>query len=542
MPLARTRAAAIPPAAAGLLLLLLVTGVSLVGHEGSRAARVLAMLVPVFIWLRWPTASTWWRRLRLVIVSLTLGMFVLDGVVRAYMLDRYQAVPESAMVLAAVANTTSREMTEYAQSMGNILWIGLLGSGVALCAVFALTGMSGRHQAPLSRSARWWLIGILVVCCIAFAGKHWRRYHPTIYWSTWATSVANLRANWANQEEERSQLLRNAQKANPRVTSATTSTVVLVISDSVNRDNMSLYGYGRSTTPGLTALSKELEGRWLTLPHAWSTAAGTWASLSGVFSFGQRGQGAPVGDTQHVLAIARAAGYQVWWVSNHDDIAIEQQHGMLAHSVQTINRQPGRGSASLDGDVLRPLQAALTHPAPRKLIVLHLLGAHPDYRRRAPADLNPFTADDAVDAAMARDGRPLWLRKTRLDYDTAISYHDSVVSETVRLTRQHTPANGEAAWMYISDHGQEVGHSANRAGHSAATEAGYKIPAMAWRSSKPFPATAAHRTFRADWAGWLLTDLMNIEWATMEPKRNVLADHYAWEAPHLPLDGVRFDR
>lgn len=542
MPSSRSAAGAISPATAGALLLLLVAGASLAGHEGSRAARVLAMLLPVFIWLRWPIRNPAWQLLRWVLVSLTLGMFVVDGVVRTYMLDRYQAVPESSLVLAAVANTTQREMAEYADAMGSILWIGLIGSGLALCAVFALTAISGRHQAPLKRSAQWWLIGILVVCTIAFAGKHWRRYHPVIYWSSWASSISNLRLSWANQENERALLLANAQKAKPQTTSATPSTVVLVISDSVNRDNMSLYGYGRATTPGLIGLSHEEAGKWLTLPHAWSTAAGTWASLSGVFSFGRRAQNAPVGESQHILAIARAAGYQVWWLSNHDDIAIEQQHAKLANTVEMINRQPGRGSASLDGALLTSLETALAHEAPKKLIVVHMLGTHPDYRRRAPSDAQRFDSGDEVDAMMVRDGRPLWLRETRQTYDSAMRYHDSVITDTVRLTRKHAPANGEAAWMYISDHGQEVGHSANRAGHSAATEAGYRIPALAWRSSAPFPADANKRPFRADWAGWMLADLMKIEWVAMERARNVLSDAYAWEAPHLPLEGVRFDR
>ena len=38
-------------------------------------------------------------------------------------------------------------------------------------------------------------------------------------------------------------------------------------------------------------------------------------------------------EPQHVLALARAAGYKVWWMSNHDDLVIEQQHARLADVV-----------------------------------------------------------------------------------------------------------------------------------------------------------------------------------------------------------------
>ena len=535
--------AAMTPAVAGAILLTLAASVTLTGHDGLRAARVLALMVPLFIWLRWPVQHPGWKALRLVVVSAMLCLFVLDGVVRTYIQSRYQAVPESAMVLAALANTSSREATEYAQSMGHTLWLGLLGSAVILCVVITLTTLSNRHHAPVGKAGRWALIVLLVLCSVGLLSKHWRRYHPAIYWSNWATSITDLRSSLSNQDDERAQLMANAEAAKPWITSRGPSTVVLVITDSVNRDNMSVYGYERETTPELTAFSREEAARWLTLSYAWSAEPGTLASLSGIFSYGMRGQNDPVGKHHHVLAMARAAGYRIWWMSNHDDIAIDQQHARLAHTVEMINRQPGRGSASLDGELLDCLEEALVDPTQRKLIVVHLLGAHPDYSRRAPEGMRPFDAgNDAVEAEMVSEGRSRWVREMRQTYDAAIRYHDGVVTQTARLTRRHAPANGQAAWMYLSDHGQEVGHNANRTGHSAATEAGYRIPALVWRSSPSVPAEASKRPFRADWAGWLLADLMNVRWDAMERSRNVLDETYAWEPPALPLKDVDFHR
>jgi heptose-I-phosphate ethanolaminephosphotransferase len=267
------------------------------------------------------------------------------------------------------------------------------------------------------------------------------------------------------------------------------------------------------------------------------------ASLSGIFSFGAMGQSAPAANSQHILAMARAAGYRIWWMSNHDDIAIDQQHAQFAHTVEMINRQPGRGSARLDSELLDDLEEALSDPAERKLVVVHLLGAHPDYRRRVPEGMRPFDAgDDAVEAQMINDGRSLWVREMRQAYDAAIRFHDGVVTQTARLTRQHARSKGQAAWLYLSDHGQEVGHSVNRTGHSAATEAGYRIPALVWRNSAPMPAQAQERPFRADWAGWLLMDLMNVRWDSMVRTRNVLGEAYVWEPPPLPLRSVQFHR
>lgn len=525
-------------------MLALVSVVISFGHEDNlRTARTLILAAPLFAWLRWPVQGHGWRLLRLVAVASMLCLFVLDGLLRAYFLHRYQAVPESSLVLAALANTNAREGFEYLGSVSESLWLVACFGVAVMSSVVVLTWRSGCHHEPLGRLVRWGLIALLVLACIGLASKHWRRYHPVLYWSNWLTQVSQLRANLSSQEDERLQLMRNAESVAPTYLAAGPSTVVWVITDSVNRDNMSLHGYPRETTPQLQALSEESGGSWLTLSNAWSAEAGTLASLSGIFSFGQRRHDEPPGDTQHILALARVAGYRVWWLSNHDDIAIDQQHAQLAHHVEMINRQPGRSSASLDGELLDCLTEALSDSAPRKLIVVHLLGAHPDYSKRVPAGFNPFVKrPDEVDAAMQRAGRPVWLRELRHRYDTAIAYHDQVVAETLRMTRQHAPQEGDAAWLYQSDHGQEVGHTIDKAGHSASTPAGYRIPTLVWRQRGILVADVAQRPFRADWTGSVLADLLQISWDGIQHHRNVLHQSYAWEPLDLPIGGISFDR
>lgn len=531
------------PAAAGTALLFLAIVTVLFSHEPLRAARVLVLMAPLFVWLRWPVLTPRWRAVRLVAVSLMLCTFVMDSALRAYMLHQYQAVPESSMVLAAVANTNGRETLEYIQSQGGVIWWAAAAGLACLPLIFALTWRSSQHSTPLGQITRWVLIAVLVLACIGMASRPWRRYHPIVYWTNWVSTVYQWRSNLSSQEGERARLLRNAEAIAPTLVAKGPATVVLIITDSVNRDNMSLYGYPRDTTPELTALSKTESRRWLTSVNAWSAEAGTLTSLSGIFSFGMRKHHEPAGNTQHILALARAAGYRIWWMSNHDDIAIDQQHAQLAHHVQMINRQPGRGSVSLDSALLDDLEKALRDRSPHKLIVVHMLGAHPDYSKRVPPAFQPFDGgSDAVDEQMKAEGRPLWLREVRERYDAAIAHQDQVVASSLRLTRQHAPANGQAAWLYLSDHGQEVGHSINKAGHSASTPAGYRIPTLAWLSQGLPAANLGQRPFRADWTGWLLSDLLQIQWQGMEKRRNVLDPGYVWEPPALPLPGVRFDR
>lgn len=531
------------PAAAGLALGALVVGAVVLGHDGLRAAQMLVLALPLLVWLRWPLQGRAWRHARFLVVSACAILFLVDGLFRAFLRARYQALPDSSVVLAALANTTPREAIEYLRAQGPGLWLAVAGALLGGALIAALVAACNRHRLPVGRLGRWGLILLLVLCSVGYLSKPWRRHHPVLFWPHWVSAIHDLRHSWADQARERAQLHANARAAAPRLAQAGPSTVVLVLSDSVNRDNMSLYGYARDTTPQLIELGREEAGRWLTLRHAWSVEPGTVASLSGIFSFGMRDQDDPVGETQHVLALARAAGYRVWWMSNHDDVAIEQQHALVADEVAMVNREPGRSTSNLDGSLLDDLEQALADPTPRKLIVVHLLGAHPHYRLRAPADLRPFDAGaDAVEAEMLREDRPAWLRELRQTYDAALRYHDGVVAETVRLTRRHAPRDGQAAWMFLSDHGQEVGHDIDHAGHSPSTEAGYRIPTLLWHSHRPFESQAAGRPFRADWAAWTLAELLGIDWPGKVDERNVLHPRYRWEPPNLPFGDIRYDR
>lgn len=536
-----------PSVGIAALAALLLMSASL-GHEGLRVPQMLLLALPGLIWLRWPVRSPSWRRLRLFGVALLLGAFLLDGFLRAYLRQRYAAVPDSTLVLTAAANTSPREALEYLMAQGAQWWPGLVALLLALGLLLGLVRLASQQPPrPLGTGSRWLWLGLLLLCCVAHASKPWRRHHPAAFWPHWAVSVETLRMNWSDQSQQRELLLEQARASGVRALGAESSTVVLVLSDSVNRDNMSLYGYQRETTPQLQALSREEGTRMLVLPHAWSVQATTVAALDGLFSFGgsmaaQPGSAAPA--PGHILALARAAGYRVWWMSNHDDLAIEQQHAQLADTVEMINREPGRSSSMLDGELLDSLEEALAdRAAPRKLIVLHLLGAHPHYRLRAPEALRPFEqGGDAVEREMQRQQRPVWLREQRQDYDAVIHYHDGVVAETLRMLRRHVPEGGEAAWMYLSDHGQEVGHRIDHAGHSPGTEAGYRIPALLWRTPQAFAPGSGQQPFRADWTGWTLAELLRIEWPGMEPARNVLDPRYRWEAPQLPIGEVDFAR
>ncbi len=515
------------------------------GHEGRKIGQLLLLALPGLLWLFWPLRSAAMRALRSVALWCWAMAFVADAALRAYLFSTYQAAPDSSLVLGAMANTSAGESAEYLSMHWRPVLAALVPVAVAgLLLAYFLWPSAARGGATGTRALRTrWGIGLLglalLASSVAYASKPWRRLHPALHWADWSRSVQEQRAVWADGAVARRAALERAAAAQPVLLSQEPATVVLVVSESINRDNLGLYGYARATTPRLSAQRAALAERLIVLRNAWSADPATLAALANLFQFGERSSKNPM----HVLALARAAGYRVWWIGNQDDIAVEQTHAGLADELRLINRKPGRSSLSPDSDVLQPMRVALADPHPRKLIVVHLMGAHPHYHLRYPEGRNPFDGRaDAVERELESKGRPAWLRQLRNEYDAAVLNHDLLVSELLDLTRASEKAGTYRAWMFLSDHGQEVAHERDHAGHSPGTAAGYRIPALVWhnQASRLMPADLERRPFRADWGSWTLTDLLRIQWRADEPSRNVLNNDYRWLAPSLGVPVTSF--
>ena len=515
------------------------------GHDGRKIGQLLLLALPGLLWMWWPLRSAPMRTLRSVALWLWAMAFVADAIFRAYLFDTYEAAPDSSLVLGAMANTSAREGAEYLSMHWRSVTAALVPLAVAgallACFVWPSPAIEQAERTG-GRRARWAIALLalaLLASSIAYASKPWRRLHPVLHWAGWSQSVQGQRAAWADGVTARRMALERATAAQPVLLSQEPATVVLVVSESINRDNLGLYGYARATTPRLSAQREALAERLIVLRNAWSADPATLPALANLFQFGDPSAKNPM----HLLALARAAGYRVWWIGNQDDMAVEQTHAGLANELRLINRTPGRSSASPDSEVLQPLRSALADPHPRKLVVVHLMGAHPHYNLRYPEGRNPFEGHaDAVERHLKGQGRPAWLRQLRNEYDAAVLHHDTLVSELLDLTRASGASGGYRAWMFLSDHGQEVAHERDHAGHSPGTAAGYRIPALIWHNqpSRALPADLERRPFRADWGSWTLTDLLRIQWHADEPSRNVLHNDYRWLPPRLGVPVASF--
>lgn len=520
-------------------LLLLLIGIEAFGHDQIKTAQMLTLALPFLLILLLPIANKRYFQLRKLIVCTALISFVMDSVLRHFISEAYQAAPDSSMVLSAVANTSLLESTEfvasYATAIIHLLFISAFAIGLVIILINAAS--ASQENAAQFQMKTLWLKALLVLaillCVIGYASKPWRKLHPLFFWPRISLVAIELRTSWHDLRAQRQQQLKFAQSLQPIVDNSESSTVVLILSDSLNRDNMSTHGYHRPTSPRLLELTKRMPEHLINFRYAWSVEAATLASLESFFYLDT-----PSAKPVHLLALAKAAGYHITWISNHDGQAIEQEHARFADHLEMLNNIPGRDSHSSDSSTHQPLSAALSRPVQRKLIVVHMLGAHPQYKMRYPENANAFAdVTDKVARDLEKQGRSNWLIEKRNEYDAAILNHDTQVVKTLELTQQALSETQRGAWIFVSDHGQEVGHSRNHAGHSASTPAGFRIPAFIWNKHPPAQANPAfaQRPFRLDWLGWTMLSLMDIRWNGQQTSKDILSQEYQFKNPKLGI-------
>ncbi|CAI8704941.1 phosphoethanolamine transferase EptC [Pseudomonas sp. IT-P74] len=260
----------------------------------------------------------------------------------------------------------------------------------------------------------------------------------------------------------------------------TPATLVLVIGESTNRQRMSLYGYPRPTTPELDKLKDQLD----VFDNVITPRPYTIEALQQVLTFADEENPDLYLSTPSLVSMMKQAGYKTFWITNQQTMT--KRNTMLttfseqADEQVYLNNNRNQNAAQYDGDVIEPFNKALADGAPRKLIVVHLLGTHMSYQYRYPSTFDKFQDREGVPAGIRDDQLP-----TYNSYDNAVLYNDFVVSS---LIKDYARTDPNGFLLYLSDHGEDVfdsvGHSTLGRNENKPTAPMYTIPFMAWASPK----------------------------------------------------------
>lgn len=252
---------------------------------------------------------------------------------------------------------------------------------------------------------------------------------------------------------------------------------IVVIGESTSKSHFGLYNYYRQTTPLLNEIKDELLiYKDVISPHTY-----TIASLTKAFTLSNYEN--PKADYKGtIIQLLNEAKFKTYWISNQKPIGFFDSQvtkmGLGAQKSFFLNLKHTNERTTFDEVLLEQLKKVVQEKDKKKVIFLHMLGAHIDYKKRYPEEFNyfdsmpltPFNEKKVYDAINS--------------YDNAIKYSDYIIREVIETTRE---LKVKSCVLYFSDHGEEVYEDIYFKGHSAdqiITKNIYEIPVLLWVSDK----------------------------------------------------------
>ncbi|SSY80343.1 phosphoethanolamine transferase [Alysiella crassa] len=428
-------------------------------------------------------ASVWWV------------LFVAHSLILSASWLWYDSSLDAYFVTQSLANTTFHESVEFLQLHAFNLVVMM---AAVVLTVFAYVFILKKYFNPslYQQAKRWHKIVMFILLLIgvaAWAIRPIRALSPPIYWQTYHHKIKAFRNQTAQHQTWQQNWLNQARENGIYDNVPAQQTMVLVLSESLTSFNLSVCDYPRETTPELHKRLPEIR-IWC---NAYSPYPSTLNALKAMLT-DVPSDNPDFTPTQSLQAYAKQAGFKTFWLSNQDDSYLSSLFGSFADVAVYNNKRSGRSSVAKDAELLPHFQAALNDVAPRKLIIVHLIGSHPNYSARYSAEFARFpnSNDAAVEQAVATQlqqaNAGFWVKQQRDDYDNSVLYQDFVLSELLK-SLQHNQA-AVRSLIFVSDHGNEVGHEKDFAGHSPKTRAGYRVPIVMWDSRNMLPTGADKNT------------------------------------------------
>lgn len=258
--------------------------------------------------------------------------------------------------------------------------------------------------------------------------------------------------------------------------------VVLVIGESLRADHLSLNGYSRATTPTL-----QREPGLVSFSNAIAATPGTRTSVPYIVTRmapGRDGTDRFVTE-RSLLSAFREAGYRTWWLSNQMTYGEHDTMVSLFAGEADVGRHLSLSSYSqrsaYDTVLIQGLVEALASPASRRMVVLHMLGSHFNYRNRYPATFDRFTPTPADGEAVTLFDRADRERIVNA-YDNSVLFTDHVLGGLIAALK----ATGEdSVLLFVSDHGEALFDGAcPNSGHGMLSATNLHVPLIVWLSPK----------------------------------------------------------
>ena len=240
---------------------------------------------------------------------------------------------------------------------------------------------------------------------------------------------------------------------------------VIVIGESAARAHLSLYGYGRETTPELEKDRDEL----VVFRNVISAMPVTNHSLYYTLTF------KTMADQMHpratIMSVLDRAGYHI------DAFSTQENFGENSASALFKQWHPKYHENEFDACLVDDVRDALARRnGGPTLIILHIMGSHITYRNRYPEEFGYFSEESS--GVPAQEINPLFLENINT-YDNSIRYTDHVLGLIIDELKK---TGGKNILFYFSDHGENVETSFLQNYRDAEKRDSYEVPFLFWFS------------------------------------------------------------
>lgn len=253
-------------------------------------------------------------------------------------------------------------------------------------------------------------------------------------------------------------------------------TYVVIIGESTSKWHMQLYGYPRETNPNLNNIKDQL----LIYQNVISPNVHTILALDKVLTLSNYANPNKK-DNASIVQLANAAGFTTYWLSNQRPVGINESVSTIIGSAANYKyflATDNYDNNIYDEKLLPQFDTLLSQNDSKKVIFIHLIGTHLDYKKRYPSKFKYFTGQ-----APNNKFRNSNSEKVTNEYDNAVRYNDSIINEIIARVKNR---NEMSYVLYFSDHGDEVFDTMDLVGHNEyyGSKPMYEIPLLIWLSDK----------------------------------------------------------
>jgi sulfatase domain protein len=263
-----------------------------------------------------------------------------------------------------------------------------------------------------------------------------------------------------------------SKKANQNIkTERQVANIVFIIGESLQRNEMSVYGFGLPTTPNLMALKQSANA----IIYTDTTAPDTYTngSLSKVLNFSNYESKEPWSKSLNIVDMFSLSGYKTSWISNQEGVSanILSPHASVAKRCDTIFFSDkfavdwNYAGKSTDEVLLPIILKEKQNANGLKFYTIHLIGNHFKYKFRYPKEFNKFSENDLK--ANLNDKQ----KQIVAQYLNSVLYNDHIINEIYKFFK-----DDETLIVYLSDHGETLFKKDNVLEHGITNRFVLEIP------------------------------------------------------------------